>query len=468
MDELSLFQPDLLIKTNNDMLQSCQLFENGGNYDKAEIDWYQGQMDEINQMITTCKDTRQEKVTEFVTEMQRLGVEPEEDFVGEYKNSIEELSAKDGLGKTYGQPRRFAQERLRSEMTKCESAQKGINELLDQLDDLCAKSFNEYTQDFDYRREKKSLSIEIRITLVSLVRMMVHYGKHLGGFKETPEDVPRVSYLEDKDEIELQESEVEVDAVRMADELEHLGPIGFNNSNEEYFKFPDAIMTIDKTCKDLVTKLYVGENAKHLVGDEKIPEYLTIFLANMHRQVEEFKINCVRQLRMSTERLAETCTQIPGSVFNYLQFKYQSTIINSTAEVSHQFALKLREDKTTKDEHLRLFRPNLENPANKETTKELNEQELKRQEGFNELIDDTQLELLAIEEDQSKIFYTAYLNNVRSLIRVFDKLVPRASFIMLPGDEIVEKKHANIKMLTAQAESADLSKRATRKWPGLG
>lgn len=58
MEELSLFQPDLLIKNNNDMLQSCQLFENGGNYDKAEIDWYQGQMDEINQMITTCKDTR--------------------------------------------------------------------------------------------------------------------------------------------------------------------------------------------------------------------------------------------------------------------------------------------------------------------------------------------------------------------------------------------------------------------------
>ena len=109
------------------MLQSCQLFENGGNYDKAEIDWYQGQMDEINQMITTCKETRSEKVQELSTEMERLSVEPEDDFVGEYKNSIEELSAKDGLGKTYGQPRRFAQERLRSEMTKCESAQKGIN-----------------------------------------------------------------------------------------------------------------------------------------------------------------------------------------------------------------------------------------------------------------------------------------------------------------------------------------------------
>lgn len=39
---------------------------------------------------------------------------------------------------------------------------------------------------------------------------------------------------------------------------------------------------------------------------------------------------------------------------------------------------------------------------------------------------------------------------------------------MLPGDEIVEKKHGNIKMLTAQMSSADLSKRKTRKWPGLG
>ena len=53
----------------------------------------------------------------------------------------------------------------------------------------------------------------------------------------------------------------------MADELEHFGPIGFKNSKEEYFKFPDAIMKIDTTCRDLVTKLYVGDNAKYLVGD---------------------------------------------------------------------------------------------------------------------------------------------------------------------------------------------------------
>lgn len=66
------------------------------------------------------------------------------------------------------------------------------------------------------------------------------------------------------------------------------------------------------------------------------------------------------------------------------------------------------------------------------------------------------------------MFFTAYLNNVRALIKIFDHLLQKTSFIMLPGDEIVEKKHGNIKMLTAQQQSADLSKRKMRKWPGLG
>ena len=39
---------------------------------------------------------------------------------------------------------------------------------------------------------------------------------------------------------------------------------------------------------------------------------------------------------------------------------------------------------------------------------------------------------------------------------------------MLPGDEIVEKKHKNVKHLIAIEQNTDLSRRATRKFPGLG
>lgn len=227
-------------------------------------------------------------------------------------------------------------------------------------------------------------------------------------------------------------------------------------------------MEIDKTCKDLVTKLYTGDNAKHLVGDDKIPEYLSIFLENMHRQVEEFKISCVRQLRMSSERLIAICQEVPRSVFYYLQFKYANLTLSAVGKETDQFTVKQKADKATKDEHLRQFRPNLENPANKQATAELNDAELARSATMKELIDETQVNLLAIEEEESQRFFTAYLNNVRALIKIFDCLLPKTAFIMLPGDEIIEKKHANIKMLTAQMQSADLSKKKTRKWPGLG
>ena len=49
----------------------------------------------------------------------------------------------------------------------------------------------------------------------------------------------------------------------------------------------------------------------------------------------------------------------------------------------------LQRDQNQKDIHLRKFGPNLENPANKDATKELDQQEQKRSEEFKELIDDT-------------------------------------------------------------------------------
>mmetsp|Transcript_33810 Transcript_33810/g.44658 ORF Transcript_33810/g.44658 Transcript_33810/m.44658 type:complete len:200 (+) Transcript_33810:3238-3837(+) len=78
------------------------------------------------------------------------------------------------------------------------------------------------------------------------------------------------------------------------------------------------------------------------------------------------------------------------------------------------------------------------------------------------------MELLEIEQDLSTQFYTVFLNNTRAMIRLFDALIYKEHFIQLPGDEIVEKKHKNIKHLMAMDANTDLSKRATRKFPGLG
>ena len=106
--DMAITQPDYLVNQNNEMLNQCVLFEAGGNYSKDEIDWYRAQMKEINEMIAKTKEERDAKMKEVNAEMEKLMKEPYEQFEKDYKGSIHSLSAKEGLGKTFGQPRRLA------------------------------------------------------------------------------------------------------------------------------------------------------------------------------------------------------------------------------------------------------------------------------------------------------------------------------------------------------------------------
>lgn len=59
-------------------------------------------------MIEKFKQEKDEKQKEYLQKMEKLMKEPYEKFDKDYKGSIQNLSAKEGLGKTYGQPRRLA------------------------------------------------------------------------------------------------------------------------------------------------------------------------------------------------------------------------------------------------------------------------------------------------------------------------------------------------------------------------
>lgn len=96
-------------------------------------------------------------------------------------------------------------------------------------------------------------------------------------------DLTRITYLENRESIAVDEEEQKEDERRIDEELEILGPIGFKNAKEPYVKFPEAILQIDNTCKELCQKLYTGDNVKYLVGNDKIPEYLSVFLEKMKK-----------------------------------------------------------------------------------------------------------------------------------------------------------------------------------------
>lgn len=285
---------------------------------------------------------------------------------------------------------------MRAEMTKCEQAQKGIDSLIDKIEDLCEEAMDDaLTRQMSDappqtgKKKKNTISIDIRTALVQVVRCIRHCAVHLGGFKEEMEDFTRITYREDKEEVTLDEEEQGLDEKRVDEELEVLGAIGFKNAKEPYVKFPEAIVQIDNMCKDLCQKLYQGDNIKYLEGPDKIPAYLSVFLEKMKKQAEEFKISQVRQLRTSAQRLQDLCAEVPKCIYNYIRCRFSALIETRVETGMAKFNHAKAQDKETKDAHLRLFRPNLENPANKQATKELNETEISRLTTYNELIDET-------------------------------------------------------------------------------
>lgn len=87
---------------------------------------------------------------------------------------------------------------------------------------------------------------------------------------------------------------------------------------------------------------------------------------------------------MSNERLVELCCKVTGSTLRYLQNKYESIAVVSMTKIESEFAVKTEEDAALKKRHLQLFRPNLENPENKQITQELNDQEEARSAAITE------------------------------------------------------------------------------------
>ena len=71
------------------------------------------------------------------------------------------------------------------------------------------------------------------------------------GIKDALPVIPRITYREDQEGLELTDEEKQLDDKRVDEELEVLGSIGFKNAKEPYFKYPDAIAKIDEMCKQL-------------------------------------------------------------------------------------------------------------------------------------------------------------------------------------------------------------------------
>jgi hypothetical protein len=131
--------------------------------------------------------------------------------------------------------------------------------------------------------------------------------------------MPRISYLETKFDTVLEPESMDLDRKNIEEDLEGMGPLFFQKDGK---RFSEWVTEIEKVIKEEAQRIYAGEKAKYLTGADKCPEYLRAYIDNMRRNLDEFKIQSIRDLRNSCEELSALAPRISEMMFGAIEMKY--------------------------------------------------------------------------------------------------------------------------------------------------
>ena len=90
---------------------------------------------------------------------------------------------------------------------------------------------------------------------------------------------------------------------------------------------------------DEARAIYVGDKAKYITGNDKIPDFLRLYIQNMRKNAEQFRQESIRSLRESCNKLAESINMIADLFYGSIQGHYGG----NQANLSHKSRTKLIE-----------------------------------------------------------------------------------------------------------------------------
>lgn len=212
-----------------------------------------------------------------------------------------------------------------------------------------------------YAKMTPSFTLQLRRLLMSLLTCIRRYATHIEALKPDAriQDMPRITYLETKFDTVLEPDEQDHDRKQIELDLETMGPLFFQKDNR---KFLEWVADIEKTIKEEATKIYSGDKAKYLNGNDKIPDYLRAYIQQMNKNMDDFKIQSIRDLRNSCEELSKYSQFISELFFQSIQLKYFYLMDDSCMLIFKEFDQLKSTNEDTKERHIFKLRPNLGNP----------------------------------------------------------------------------------------------------------
>ena len=478
--------PNELNSLNNNYYLSLKPITKGGTYSDREIEFTKGELDKIeNDIIKASQEERKKKNEEKLKGIKEEAENMMKGIKEQYDLSKDNIMAKDAMGKKFGIPKRLSNDIVINIKIKCTQAQEGLQTLFDELIKYIT-DFNKIqdVENLNKALKENELPIKIRKKLQRINTCVWNYGKYISAFKESllnSYQISRVIMKENTEDVTITEKEdIEADEALKNDELLSLGFLAKSildpNSNVAQDKkkgaggnepsYNNEIASIDDKIRSECAKIYVGNYAKYLNPQEKLPDSLVSFLEEIKREMEIMRLKCIKDLRTFCQNLYNFSLNIPSCVFKFIYGYANMTLSDKTDEIMNIYTKAKELSDQIKNELKLKLGPYLANPFYSKELSNIETTDTERSTNFVKSLNETQFNLIQTEEENSKNFTIRILNNFAALMTLFDNFIFEEEFISLGDEEYFKKREDYNQLLKLRDNLEEKNMGDGKKNPG--
>lgn len=317
----------------------------------------------------------------------------------------------EGLGQKYGAPRRRAQEKLRTEMTRCDNQLAEIERLLKALEGLCGNdetSSDASPPDHQAGGKQESnhfISQNISVTLIQLRKRMLDMSKYLEFINDEKMSLPALAGQEG---LNFQAFEDDCDSSMMAER-----------------RFDAVITSIAASCREDTITLFKQEGKQDELPNGDVPESLRHYLDEQKVHAQEFKLSSQIRLRKSVDLLQQILLRCPTAALGDVNKRFLASATSAESAMDKEFATKYEALETLRQRHNQNLRPQLSNPNAQQQLKLLLEQEEQRGRELISLIAEYHSGRVENERITLQNYAKAFLETFSNLVILLDSCLTR-------------------------------------------
>ena len=446
-----------------------------GGYSEAEILEIEalviGQCNEAKVIAEQWTVTANELV-----EQQEQSLKSHGEFSKRYEKCAQDLAMSEGLGQKYGAPRRRAQERVRTEVSRDEQSAGKIDELLAKLQFICDEaqriddghqgggSSNESSEEkaSDAGENGRKFLDETNTvwSLLAKLRMYLQARAEYLKVVEIPiplQDLPWM--VPDR----IPPASTKIDDDFAADLLD---------SNELLPKkqtcLEDVFAEVDAACRKETKELYESEGMASILGNAGVPDSLQVWLTECKEKLlgpKGHREKAWKRLYAQTTRLEQVLGRKPAGEEEEEEenpgkdmmtapavcMRLVATAFTTYADFDRrnqekQFMKLVRIWEKGREKHERLLRPRLGSPDAVDELAQLDALEQSRSKEFTESVVKFQGHLARTLVEHTKTFCEELGVSCKGLLQYIDSSM-RLEALKLPPDTAIPKKRLTLKRL---------------------